>query len=89
MKQSPKQYAVVQVLDCYKPVVWEYARLNVTNNVLSKRKLNQLATGGFIRGWEDPRLLTLAGLRRRGVTAAVCHAYNGGSIPALCDPCIG
>ncbi len=61
----------MQVLDCYKPVVWEYARLNITNNVLSKRKLNRLATGGIIRGWDDPRLLTLAGLRRRGVTAVV------------------
>lgn len=48
------------------PVVWEYSRLNITHNMLSKRKLNKLCTGGFVRGWDDPRLLTLAGLRRRG-----------------------
>ncbi len=62
---------VLQVLDLYKPVVWEYSRLNITNNVLSKRKLNKLVTDGYVSGWDDPRLLTLAGLRRRGVTPAV------------------
>ena len=55
----------------YKPVVWEYARLNLTYNVLSKRKLNRLVTEGYVDGWDDPRLLTLAGLRRRGVTSTV------------------
>jgi len=60
-----------QVLEQYKPVVWEYARLNLTYNVLSKRKLNRLVTEGFVGGWDDPRLLTLAGLRRRGVTSTV------------------
>lgn len=59
------------MLEQYKPVVWEYARLNLTYNVLSKRKLNKLVTQGFVRGWDDPRLLTLAGLRRRGVTSVV------------------
>ena len=61
----------VQVLEQYKPVVWEYARLNVSYNVLSKRKLNKLVTGGHVKGWDDPRLLTLSGLRRRGVTSKV------------------
>ena len=60
-----------QVLDLYLPVVWEYGRLNVMHNLLSKRKLNRLTTGGFVDGWDDPRLLTLAGLRRRGVTPQV------------------
>ena len=62
---------MVQALELYLPVVWEYGRLNLTHNVLSKRKLNRLATGGYVSGWDDPRLLTLAGLRRRGVTPAV------------------
>ena len=62
----------MQVLDLYLPVVWEFGRLNLTHNVLSKRKLNKLATGGYVDGWDDPRLLTLAGLRRRGVTPRVC-----------------
>lgn len=60
-----------QVLDTYKPVVWEYSRLNITHNVLSKRKLNKLVTDSYVDGWDDPRLLTLAGLRRRGVTSTV------------------
>lgn len=59
-------YWLLQALDLYLPVVWEYSRLNITHNVLSKRKLNKLCTGGYVRGWDDPRLLTLAGLRRRG-----------------------
>lgn len=59
------------MLDLYLPMVWEYGRLNVLHNVLSKRKLNKLATEGYVDGWDDPRLLTLAGLRRRGVTPRV------------------
>ncbi len=55
----------------YKPLVWEYARLNILHNVLSKRKLKQLVTQSYVRGWDDPRLLTLAGLRRRGVRPEV------------------
>lgn len=65
----------LQVLNQYKPVVWEYARLNLTYNVLSKRKLNRLVTEGYVDGWDDPRLLTLAGLRRRGVTSTVSFLH--------------
>lgn len=65
----------MQVLNQYKPVVWEYARLNLTYNVLSKRKLNRLVTEGYVDGWDDPRLLTLAGLRRRGVTSTVSFLH--------------
>lgn len=61
----------LQVLGTYKPLVWEYSRLSLTHNVLSKRKLNKLVTQGFVHGWDDPRLLTLAGLRRRGVRPQV------------------
>ena len=60
-----------QVLGLYKPVVWEFARLNVTHNVMSKRKLLKLVREGLLRGWDDPRALTLAGMRRRGVTPQV------------------
>ncbi|CAK0743004.1 hypothetical protein CVIRNUC_001436 [Coccomyxa viridis] len=59
-------YWLLHVLGTYKPLVWEYARLGITYNVLSKRKLKKLVTEGHVSGWDDPRLLTLAGLRRRG-----------------------
>ena len=58
------------MLDTYKPFVWEYSRLNITNTVMSKRKLNQLVTGNLVKGWDDPRLLTLAGGWGRGLGPA-------------------
>jgi glutaminyl-tRNA synthetase len=63
------------MLGTYKPVVWEYSRLNITNTVLSKRKLNRLVTEDHVHGWDDPRLLTLAGLRRRGVTPEAINNF--------------
>ncbi|HWM82812.1 MAG TPA: glutamine--tRNA ligase/YqeY domain fusion protein [Pseudolabrys sp.] len=50
-----------------KPHQYEFARLNLTHTVLSKRVLTALVRGGHVGGWDDPRMPTLAGLRRRGV----------------------
>jgi glutaminyl-tRNA synthetase len=50
-----------------RPHQYEFARLNLTHTVLSKRVLNGLVTGGHVAGWDDPRMPTIAGLRRRGV----------------------
>ena len=53
----------------------EFARLNVSYTVLSKRKLLELVQGGQVRGWDDPRLPTLSGLRRRGYTPEAIRAF--------------
>src|SRR5262245_14707531 len=50
-----------------RPHQYEFARLNLSYTVLSKRVLTELVRGGYVTGWDDPRMATLAGLRRRGV----------------------
>ena len=58
------------------PQQYEFARLNLTYAVLSKRKLMQLVEEGHVDGWDDPRLPTLAGARRRGFTPAAVRAFT-------------
>ncbi|MBX3464263.1 MAG: glutamine--tRNA ligase/YqeY domain fusion protein [Planctomycetes bacterium] len=62
-------------LGIYKPQQIEFARLNVTYLLTSKRKLLQLVEGGHVDGWDDPRMPTLRGLRRRGYPAAALVAF--------------
>lgn len=59
------------------PRQYEFARLNLNYTVTSKRKLKQLVDGGYVNGWNDPRMPTISGLRRRGYTPA--------SIRHFCD----
>jgi glutaminyl-tRNA synthetase len=54
-------------LGVYEPMQREYGRLSITGTVLSKRKIAKLVNEGYVRGWNDPRLYTLIGIRRRGV----------------------
>lgn len=64
-------------VNAYHPQQIEFARLNLGHTVLSKRKLIQLVREGFVRGWDDPRMPTISGLRRRG--------YTPESIRNFCD----
>ena len=61
--------------DAKRPHQYEFARLNLTNTVMSKRKLRQLVEGGYVSGWDDPRMPTISGLRRRGYTAAAIRDF--------------
>ncbi len=58
-----------------RPHQYEFARLNVTYTVLSKRHLTRLVTEKHVSGWDDPRMPTLAGIRRRGVPAAALREF--------------
>jgi glutaminyl-tRNA synthetase len=57
------------------PHQYEFARLNVTNTVMSKRKLKQLVDEGVVVGWDDPRMPTISGLRRKGYTPESLRAF--------------
>eukprot|EP01117_Protostelium_nocturnum_P012305 TRINITY_DN452_c0_g2_i1.p1 TRINITY_DN452_c0_g2~~TRINITY_DN452_c0_g2_i1.p1 ORF type:complete len:791 (+),score=286.40 TRINITY_DN452_c0_g2_i1:539-2911(+) len=66
---------LIDVLDLYRPLVWECSRLNVTHVVLSKRKLILLVDKGLVTGWDDPRMPTIRGLRRRGYTPEAINDF--------------
>jgi glutaminyl-tRNA synthetase len=68
---------VLEELQVYHPQQIEFARLNLSYTVLSKRKLIELVDGGIVAGWDDPRMPTIAGMKRRGYTPA--------SIRNFCD----
>jgi len=72
-----------------RPHQYEFARLNLTYAVMSKRKLIQLVNDKLVNGWDDPRMLTISGLRRRGVPASALRAfaYNVGitKYPSMTD----
>jgi glutaminyl-tRNA synthetase len=67
----------IEQLHIYPSKQYEFARLNMTYTVMSKRKLLQLVEEGYVNGWNDPRMPTISGMRRRGFTAA--------SIRNFCD----
>ena len=67
----------LEQLEVHHPQQIEFARLNLSHTVLSKRKLLQLVNEGYVSGWDDPRMPTISGLRRRG--------YTPESIRVFCD----
>jgi glutaminyl-tRNA synthetase len=62
-------------LDVWHSQQIEFARLNLTYTVMSKRKLLQLVKEGYVRGWDDPRMPTLSGMRRRGYTPEAIRTF--------------
>ena len=62
-------------LGIHHPQQIEFARLNVSHTITSKRKLRELVEGGYINGWDDPRMPTLSGLRRRGYPPEVIREF--------------
>jgi glutaminyl-tRNA synthetase len=60
---------LIEKLDIFPSKQYEFARLNMTYTVMSKRKLLQLVQEGYVTGWDDPRMPTISGMRRRGYTA--------------------
>uniref|UniRef100_A0A8C1FWZ1 Bifunctional glutamate/proline--tRNA ligase n=1 Tax=Cyprinus carpio TaxID=7962 RepID=A0A8C1FWZ1_CYPCA len=75
-------YWVIDALGLRKPYIWEYARLNLNNTVLSKRKLTWFVDQGYVDGWDDPRFPTVRGVLRRGMTVEGLKQFSaaqGGS----------
>jgi glutaminyl-tRNA synthetase len=68
---------ILEALELPRPLPhqYEFARLNLTYTVMSKRKLKQLVDERLVGGWDDPRLPTISGMRRRGVTASVLRDF--------------
>ena len=62
-------------LEIFHPQQIEFARFNMTYTVMSKRKLIQLVEGGYVNDWDDPRMITLAGMRRLGITPEAIRAF--------------
>jgi glutaminyl-tRNA synthetase len=62
-------------LEIYHPQQIEFARLNLTYTIMSKRRLLELVTGGYVSGWDDPRMPTISGLRRRGYTPEAIRLF--------------
>ncbi|CAB9526495.1 Glutamine--tRNA ligase [Seminavis robusta] len=68
-------YWILWALDVYRPAVYEMSRLNLQYTVLSKRRLIKLVDTNTVRGWNDPRMPTVSGLRRRGYTKEIINGF--------------
>ena len=66
---------LIQNIEIYPSRQIEFARLNLTYTIMSKRKLLLLVEGGYVSGWDDPRMPTISAMRRRGYTAAAIRSF--------------
>ncbi|XP_044729967.1 bifunctional glutamate/proline--tRNA ligase isoform X2 [Chrysoperla carnea] len=68
-------YWFIEALGLRRPYIWEYSRLSMTNTVLSKRKLTWFVQEGLVDGWDDPRMPTVRGVLRRGMTVEALKQF--------------
>ncbi|KAG7337942.1 glutamyl-tRNA synthetase [Nitzschia inconspicua] len=68
-------YWILWALDMFRPAVYEMSRLNLQYTVLSKRRLLKLVHNHHVRGWDDPRMPTISGYRRRGFTPDIINSF--------------
>lgn len=68
-------YWILWALGMFRPNVYEMSRLNLQYTVLSKRRLLKLVNNNYVRGWNDPRMPTISGLRRRGYTPEIINTF--------------
>ncbi|XP_060805347.1 bifunctional glutamate/proline--tRNA ligase [Amyelois transitella] len=73
--RDPQFYWFIDALGLRKPYIWEYSRLSMTNTVLSKRKLTWFVEQGLVDGWDDPRMPTVRGVLRRGMTVEALRQF--------------
>ncbi len=69
-------FAVLDSLGLRKPRITSISRLKITNNLTAKRKIRQLIQEGKVEGWDDPRLVTISGLRKRGVRPSAIREFS-------------
>lgn len=65
----------LETLNLYRPQQIEFARLNITYTIMSKRNLRRLVEEGYVNGWDDPRMPTICAMRRRGYTSAAIQEF--------------
>ncbi len=66
----------LEQLEVFRPQQIEFARLNLTYTMMSKRRLLEIVEGGYVNGWDDPRMPTISGLRRRGYTPTSIRNFS-------------
>lgn len=74
--RDPLYFAVLDMLDLKRPRITSFAKLNIENNITSKRNIRKMIAQGRISGWDDPRLVTIRALRRRGVTPEAIKEFS-------------
>ncbi|KAI6234671.1 Glutamate--tRNA ligase [Aphelenchoides fujianensis] len=80
--RDQQYFKICDLLGIRKPEIWAYSRLNMTNTVMSKRKLAWLVEQGIVEGWDDPRMPTVRGILRHGLTVEALKQFiiaQGGS----------